>query len=41
MGCGEDFYGPIKLTVFGDDVPPATKLFHFNPEKIPAIYEMA
>jgi hypothetical protein len=39
MVCGEDAYGPIKMTVLADDVPPSTKLFHFDPEKMPAVYE--
>jgi hypothetical protein len=39
MVCGEDVYGPIKMTVNADDVPPRVKIFHFDPEKIPAVYE--
>jgi hypothetical protein len=39
MVCGEDAYGPIKMTVLADDVLPTAKLFHFDPEKMPAVYE--
>ena len=39
LAVGEDVYGPIKLTVFADDVPPTTKLFHFDPMRMPAVYE--
>lgn len=33
-------YGPIKLKVSADDVLPATKFFHFEPEKTPMISEI-
>lgn len=36
---GEDIYGPIRVTALADDVPPTVKVFHFNPEKMPAVYE--
>ncbi len=39
MACGTDIYGPIKMTASADDVPPTTKLFHFNPEQTPMIFE--
>jgi hypothetical protein len=37
--CGDDVYGPIKMIAYGDDVQPRTKLFHFNPERTPMIWE--
>jgi hypothetical protein len=39
MVCGEDMYGPIKMIASADDTPSSTKLFHFDPEKTPMIYE--
>lgn len=33
-------YGPIKMKVSADDVLPATKFFHFEPEKTPMISEV-
>jgi len=33
-------YGPIKMTVSGDDVLPDTKYFHFEPENVPMISEI-
>jgi hypothetical protein len=39
MACGTDIYGPIKMTVSANDVPPTTKLFHFDPERTPMIFE--
>jgi hypothetical protein len=39
MAIGTDIYGPIKMIAHGDDVRPAMKLFHFDPEKTPMIFE--
>ena len=39
MAFGEDTYGPIKLTASADDVSAAVKLFHFDPENTPMVYE--
>lgn len=39
MVCGVDAYGPIKMTVSADDVPPTIKLFHFDPMQTPMIFE--
>jgi len=39
MACGTDVYGPIKMIASADDIPPATKLFHFDPEQTPMIFE--
>lgn len=39
MACG-GAYGPIKVTVSADDVLPATKFFHFEPETTPMISEI-
>jgi hypothetical protein len=33
-------YGPIKVTVSGDDVLPVTKLFRFDPSEQPMIVEI-
>jgi hypothetical protein len=41
MVCGDDVYGPIKMIAHGDDVQPKTKLFHFNPERTPMIWEFS
>jgi hypothetical protein len=41
MVCGYDMYGPIKMIAYGDDVQPRTKLFHFNPERTPMIWEFS
>jgi hypothetical protein len=41
MVCGDDMYGPIKMIAYGDDVQPRTKLFHFNPERTPMIWEFS
>ena len=38
MACGTDIYGPIKMTVYADDVSPVMKLFHFDPEKTPMVW---
>lgn len=35
-----DAYGPIKITVTGDDVLATSKTFRFNPENIPMISEL-
>jgi hypothetical protein len=39
MAAGADMYGPIKMTVSANDVPPTTKFFHFDPERTPMIFE--
>ncbi|HEX3506652.1 MAG TPA: hypothetical protein VHU22_24995 [Xanthobacteraceae bacterium] len=39
MASGADIYGPIKMTVSATDITPAEKLFHFDPERTPMIYE--
>jgi hypothetical protein len=39
MVCGTDMYGPIKMTASADDVWPTMKLFHFDPERTPMIFE--
>ena len=39
MASGTDIYGPIKMTVSANDVPPTAKLFHFDPERTPMIFE--
>jgi hypothetical protein len=39
MVCGTDMYGPIKMTASADDIPPTIKLFHFDPERTPMIFE--
>jgi len=39
MMCGEGIYGPIKMTASADDVSPTIKLFHFDPERTPMIFE--
>jgi hypothetical protein len=39
MACGTDIYGPIKMTASANDVPPTIKLFHFDPEQTPMIFE--
>ena len=39
MACGTDVYGPIKMTASADDVVPTIKLFHFDPERTPMIFE--
>ena len=41
MVCGDDMYGPIKMIAYGDDIQPRTKLFHFNPERTPMIWEFS
>jgi hypothetical protein len=41
MVCGDDMYGPIKMIAHGDDIQPRTKLFHFNPERTPMIWEFS
>jgi hypothetical protein len=41
MVCGDDMYGPIKMIAYGDNIQPKTKLFHFNPEKTPMIWEFS
>lgn len=41
MASGDGFYGPIKMTVSADDVMPIIKLFQFNPERTPMIFEMS
>lgn len=41
MVCGDDMYGPVKMIVHGDDVQPRTKLFHFNPERTPMVWEFS
>ena len=41
MVCGDDMYGPIKMIARGDDFQPRIKLFHFNPEKTPMIWEFS
>jgi hypothetical protein len=39
VALGEDIYGSIKMIAYGDNVQPRTKIFHFDAEKIPAVYE--
>jgi hypothetical protein len=39
MACGIDMYGPIKMTASADDVSPTIKIFHFDPEQTPMIFE--
>jgi hypothetical protein len=39
MACGTDVYGPVKMTASADDVSPTIKLFHFDPEQTPMIFE--
>ena len=39
MVCGVDAYGPIKMTVSADDVVPMVKVFHFDPERTPMLFE--
>jgi hypothetical protein len=39
MAVGADIYGPIKMTVSANDVPPRIKFFHFDPERTPMIFE--
>lgn len=35
-----DAYGPIKITITGDDVLATSKTFHFNPEHTPMVSEL-
>jgi hypothetical protein len=37
---GEGAYGPIKMTASADDVLPTTKVFQFDPERTPMIFEL-
>jgi hypothetical protein len=39
MVVGEDAYGPIKMTASADDVLPTMKVFRFDPERTPMIFE--
>jgi hypothetical protein len=39
MASGEDMYGPIKMVATADNALPFTRIFHFDPEKNPMIYE--
>jgi hypothetical protein len=39
MACGVDMYGPIRVTASADDISPTMKLFHFDPERTPMIFE--
>ena len=37
---GGGAYGPIKMTASADDVLPTTKVFQFDPEQTPMIFEL-
>jgi hypothetical protein len=40
MAYGRDVYGPIKMTVNADDVPPTMAIFGFDPERTPMVWEV-
>jgi hypothetical protein len=40
MLANENAYGPIKMTASADDVFPTTKIFRFEPERTPMIFEL-
>lgn len=39
MACGEGIYGPVKMTASADDVLPTTRIFQFDPERTPMIFD--
>ncbi len=40
MVASENAYGPIKMTASADDVFPTTKIFRFEPDRTPMIFEL-
>jgi hypothetical protein len=39
MAAGESAYGPVKVVITADDVPPVERVFRVNPERLPMLYD--